>query len=260
MRELEKRTALVTGASSGLGVDFARELAARGATVILAARREDRLNDLAITLRELHGVRVEVVAVDLTAVDAVETLCRQVAESGLSVDILVNNAGFGAHAAFVDLSWEREQQMLELDILALVHLTKKLVPGMVDRGWGRILQVASIGAYQPCPTYASYGAAKAFVRNFSEALHFELSGTGVTCTVISPGATATEFMEVAGQDVTWAHRLTLMSSEAVGRIGIRSMLAGRASVVPGWVNKLAAFSVRFAPRRLATWAAWLVMR
>jgi len=150
--------------------------------------------------------------------------------------------------------------MLELDILTVVHLTKLIVPGMVDRGWGRVLQVASIGAYQPCPTYASYGAAKAFVRNFSEALHFELRGTGVTCTVVSPGATATEFMDVAGQGATLAHRLTMMTSASVGGIGVRGMLAGRASVVPGLVNKLAAFSIRLVPRRIATWAAWLAMR
>jgi len=260
MRELEGRTALVTGASSGLGIDFARALAERGATIILVARRENRLNDVAVQIRHACRVRVEVIAQDLAVSDAANDLCAEIVDRGLVVDILVNNAGFGVHSPFLDVGWERERQMLELDILTVVHLTKLIVPGMVDRGWGRVLQVASIGAYQPCPTYASYGAAKAFVRNFSEALHFELRGTGVTCTVVSPGATATEFMDVAGQGATLAHRLTMMTSASVGGIGVRGMLAGRASVVPGLVNKLAAFSIRLVPRRIATWAAWLAMR
>jgi len=260
MKELADRTALVTGASSGIGVELARELGRRGATVILVARREERLHDLAVQIRQESRVRVEVIAVDLTAPDAVPGLYAELAERGLVVDVLVNNAGFGSHGAVSELTWERTSQMLELNILALVRLTKLALPGMIERRWGRVLQVASIGAYQPCPTYASYGASKAFVRSFSEALNFELRGSGVSCTVLSPGATATEFMEVAGQELTGAHQLVMMSSASVARIGVRALLAGRASVVPGWLNVLATFATRFAPRRLATWSAWLVMR
>ena len=260
MNELEGRTALVTGASSGLGVDFARELGDRGAALVLVARREGRLHDVALELRQRCKVRVDVLVVDLGQRGAAQSVFDDLQGRGIDVDILVNNAGFGAHGDFIDLPWDREEQMRNLDILALVHLTKIFSVPMVARGWGRILQVASVGAFQPCPTYASYGAAKAFVLNFSEAFHFELRGSGVSCTVISPGATATEFLDVSGQKPTLVHRLTMMTSASVGRIGVRSLLAQKVSVVPGLVNKLAAFSARFTPRLIATWGAWYSMR
>jgi len=260
MRELEGRTALVTGASSGLGVDFARELGDRGATLILVARREERLHDVALELRHKCKVRVEVVAMDLAKPGAPAALLAEISDRGMAIDILVNNAGFGAHGDFLSVPWEREFQMLNLDIIALVHLTKLCASGMVEREWGRILQVASVGAFQPCPSYASYAAAKAFVLNFSEALHYELRGTGVSCTVISPGATATEFLDIAGQKPTLVHRMTMMTSAAVGGIGIRSMLRQRIAVVPGLINKLAAFSIRFTPRIIATAMASVMMR
>ncbi len=260
MSELEGRTALVTGASSGIGVDFARELAERGAALILVARREDRLHDVALDLRHRFKVRVDVIAMDLAESGAGQALFDEVGSRERTVDILVNNAGFGVHRDFLDVSWEREEQMLNLDIVTLVHLTKLFAAGMVQRGWGRILQVASIAAFQPTPTYATYGGAKAFVLNFSEAFHYELRGTGVSCTVISPGATATEFLDVAGQAEKAGHTMTMMTSESVGRIGIRSMLRQRISVVPGLVNKLSTFLTRFTPRIISTAVAWLMVR
>ncbi len=261
MKELSGRWALVTGASSGLGVDFARELAARGANLVLVARREDRLTAVGEELQSQHGVEVDVIALDLGTADGPAQLHREVVgERGRAIDVLVNNAGFGLYGNAVDLPWDRERAMLELDILTLVELSKLFARGMRERGFGRILQVSSVGAYQPTPTYAAYSAAKAFVLSYGEALNYELKGTGVSCTVVSPGVTATEFLEVSGQKATLYQRLFMMKSPEVARIGIRALLKRRASIVPGFANALAAWSIRFTPRRLATALAYFTMR
>ena len=258
-QELKGRTALVTGASSGLGADFARELAARGADVVLVARRKERLEALAAELRAT-GTRADVVTRDLADGAARASLLEEVTRGGRAIDVLVNDAGFGLFVRFVELGWDRERQMLEIDVVALVHLTKLFVRPMIERRFGRILQVSSIGAYQPSPTYATYSAAKAFVLSFGQAIHDELRGTGVTCTVVSPGVTATEFLTVAGQQPTPYQRWTMMSSPAVARAGVNAMLRGKASVVPGLVNALGAFSMsRLLPRRAATRLAGRLM-
>jgi hypothetical protein len=249
MSTLRDRWALVTGASSGIGADFARELAARGAHVVLVARREDRLRALAEELERAHGVRTRVLASDLAKPDAPRALHDRLRGEGIAVDVLVNNAGFGVYGPFLDVPWERERQMLELDVLALVHLTKLFAADMRARGFGRVLQVASIGAFQPSPTYAAYSAAKAFVQSFGEALACELRGTGVTVTVVSPGVTDTEFFAVAGQQRSLFQRLTVMPSAKVARIGIRALERGRPLVVPGFANALTAWSMRLLPRR-----------
>jgi short-subunit dehydrogenase len=252
MTDLKARTALVTGASSGLGVEFARELAARGASLVLVARRKDRLETLAAELRAASGTEVRVEAVDLGSEAGRVELARRLEAAGVAVDVLVNNAGFGIHGAFTEVAWERERDMLELDIVALTHLTKLFVRPMVARGFGRILQVSSIGAYQPSPTYAAYSAAKSYVLFFGEALDYELRGTGVRCTVVSPGVTATEFLEVARQKPTAYQRRAMMQAPQVARIGVDAMLRGKASVVPGLLNALGAAMVsRFLPRRAA---------
>jgi short-subunit dehydrogenase len=259
--ELRGRWALVTGASSGLGIDFARELGARGANLVLVARREDRLREVGQEIAAAHGVAIEVVAIDLGTPQGPRELHRILTEERkLAIDVLVNNAGFGLYGSAVDLPWARERSMLELDILALVELTKLFAASMRSRGFGRILQISSIGAYQPTPTYASYSAAKAFVLSYGEALNFELRGTGVTCTVLSPGVTATEFLSVSGQKPTLYQRLVMMTSAAVARAGVRAMLAGRRSLVPGFVNALSAWSMRFMPRGLAARTAYLTMK
>jgi short-subunit dehydrogenase len=258
--DIRNRWALVTGASSGLGVDFARELARRGCNPILVARREERLRALAAELSETYGVDADVVPMDLGARDAPERLYRAFSDRGRRVDILINNAGFGVHGKFLDNAWERERAMLELNIIALVQLTKLFAAGMVERGFGRILQVASTAAYQPVPTYAAYGASKAFVLSFGEALNHELKGTGVTCTVVSPGVTETEFQTVAGHEYNSYMRLTQMKSADVARIGIRAMLRGRSSVIAGLHNALLAGSGRLTPRRLTTALAGFFMK
>ncbi len=254
------RWALVTGASSGLGVDFARELGRRGCHTVLVARREERLHALAEELERDHQTSSAVIQLDLANPDAPAALHREIAERGLRIDVLVNNAGVGSHGDFLSGAWERDLIMLQLDIIALVHLTKLFARGMVERGYGRILQVASLAAYQPVPSYAVYGAAKSFVLNFGEALNHELRGTGVTCTVLSPGVTHTEFQRTAGHEYTHYMRRFGMQSPQVARIGIQAMLQRRSSVVAGWRNALLAWSVRLTPRRLATATADYFMR
>ena len=246
---LRDRWALVTGASSGIGADVARELAVRGAHLVLVARREERLRALADELEKAHGVRTRVVAMDLAAPEAPRLLHEQMTREGIAVDVLVNNAGFGVFGPFLDVPWERDRQMLELDVLALVHLTKRFASDMRARGFGRVLQVASIGAFQPSPTYATYSAAKAFVQSFGEALACELRGTGVSVTVVSPGVTETEFFAVAGQQRSLFQRLTVMSSAKVARSAVRALERGRPLVVPGFANAMTAWSMRLLPRR-----------
>lgn len=256
---LKGKTALVTGASSGLGVDFARELASRGCNLILAARREELLRQVQADLIKQHGVGVEIITMDLSEPDAAQRLYDQVKASGKLVDVLINNAGFGLYGEFVDIPWEREKNMLDLDIITLVHMTKLFVKDMVARDFGYILQVASIGAYQPSPTYATYSAAKSFVLYFSEALSYELRHSKVRCTCVSPGVTATEFLKVAGQKPTAYQRASMMDSPTVTRIGINHMLRGTPSVVPGFMNALMAWGNRLIPRRWAAALAYQMM-
>ena len=244
---LAGRTALVTGASSGLGVDFARELARRGCNLVLVARREERLKQVQAELQAAHGVTVTVVTLDLGAPDAPQALYDRLQAQQAAIDVLVNNAGFGVFGHELDIPWDKTRQMLELDIVALTHLTKLFGRDMVQRGFGLMLQVASIGAYQPSPTYAAYSAAKSYVRSFSQALNYELRGTGVSSTVVSPGVTATEFLQVSGQRRTWFHNATIMTSADVAAAGIRAMLQRRYSVVPGFMNWLTALFTNLTP-------------
>ncbi|HSQ01057.1 MAG TPA: SDR family oxidoreductase [Candidatus Dormibacteraeota bacterium] len=249
MNVLHGRTALVTGASSGLGLDFATILAERGCNLVLVARREDRLRTLAEQLVAQHGVRVDTVAMSLSPLGAAQELYDRIRGMNLAIDVLINNAGFGIWGPFAQVPWEREEEMLRLDIVALVHLTKLFVRDMLERNRGWILQVSSIGAYQPSPTYATYSAAKAFVLSFGEALSYELRGTNVKVSVLSPGVTETEFLDVAGQARTLYQRLSIMPSRPVAEIGIEAMLRGKPSKVAGVMNAFAAWSLRFMPRR-----------
>lgn len=259
-KDIRGQTALVTGASSGLGADFARELARRGCHLVLVARREEALQRLAEELTERHGARATVLALDLGQPQAPQRLHDALSERGIQVDVLVNNAGFGIHGAFLEIPFERERQMLELDIIALVHLTKLFAADMVRRGHGYLLQVSSIGAYQPSPTYASYSAAKRFVLDFGVAINHELRGTGVSCTVVAPGVTATEFLQVAGQRPTLYQRLVMMKSPDVARIGIDRMLGRRRTVVTGALNTATAWLAGLSPRCLSTALAGRLMR
>lgn len=248
---LRGKTALVTGASSGLGVDFARQLAERGCHLILVARREEKLREVAEEITTKHGVEVTILPMDLGKVDAAQRLYDVVKAQGKTVDVLINNAGFGLHGEFVTIPWDREKAMLELDIITVVQLTKLFVQEMLARNFGYILQIASNAAYQPLPTYATYGAAKTFILHFGEALNYELRHTNVHCTVLSPGVTATEFFQISGQRLTLYQRLTMLDSPTVAKIGLDALFAGKQSVMAGFVNALIAWSNRLVPRRVS---------
>lgn len=250
MSEIRGRWALVTGASSGLGADFARELAGRGCNVVLVARREEPMQAIAAALESAHGVATRVIAMDLADPSAPEALAARLRADDVEVDVLVNNAGFGVYGPFLEIPWERELQMIELDVVALVHMTKVFAAGMAARGTGWILQVASIGAFQPTPSYACYSAAKSFVLSFGEAIAHELRPKGVRVCTVCPGVTATEFLAVAGQETTLYQRMMMMQSPAVVRSAVKALLRGRTSVTPGFGNAFSAFSMRFTPRRL----------
>jgi len=260
-KELAGKWALVTGASSGLGVDFARRLAARGCNLTLVARREERLAEVREKLEGEYGVEARVIAMDLARDGAPQDLMDRIHEGGLRVDILINNAGFGIHGSFVEEGWGRYRAMIDLNVKTVAHLTRLVLPGMIERGFGYILFVASNASFQPSPQYALYGATKSLVRDFGEALYYELRDTPVSCTVVSPGPTRTEFHDVAGQDRqgNLYIRLLMMESEHVAEIGVRSMLREKSSVVPGFLNKVFAWTAQRGPRRLITALAGRLM-
>ena len=236
---------LITGASAGLGADFARQLAKRGDRLVLAARRKDRLEALA---EKLGNARV--VPIDLGETGAAGRLMADIAAHGEKVACLINNAGFGLWGRFAALDGARQRQMIDLNCGALVELCHAVLPAMLERGEGAILNVASTAAFQPGPGMATYFATKAFVLSFSEALHEELRGSGVRVTALCPGPTATEFGEVAGfKGNGMFDKLSATSTEVVAA-GLKALDANRAVMIPGIVNKLGAQGQRFFPRAL----------
>jgi short-subunit dehydrogenase len=250
-------TVLVTGASSGIGEQIARRLADLGHGVTLVARREDRLQELAAELRRATGVTVGVEACDLSDDAARWSLIARVTEASAHVSGVVNNAGFGSFGRFDGLPLDREQQMVRLNVLALHELTGAFLWPMVEAGAGAILNVASVAAFQPIPGFATYAATKSFVQTFSESLHAELSGTGVSVTTLSPGPVATEFGTVAGVgDVeNMAPGGLAVSAPDVAAAAVRGMLHGKRSVVPGVATKGMVLGGRFVPRSLLLPAA-----
>ena len=243
-------TALITGASSGLGAEYARLFAAGKHGVVLVARRRERLEELARDLRSAHGIAVDVVPADLAARDGAARVVAEVERLGTPIDFLVNNAGFGASGAFADLDLGRALDMIQVNVTALVELTRALLPPMIARRSGRILNVGSTAGFPPGPFMAVYYASKAFVNSFSEALWYELRGTGVTATVSCPGATATEFAEVAGNSRSLLFRLGAAPAATVAREGYRAMMKGKPMVIHGLRNKLTVQSLRISPRAL----------
>jgi uncharacterized protein len=241
-------TALITGASAGLGEELARLFAADGHDLVLTARRRDRLEALAADLSGAHEIRAHVIACDLGAEGGAGRLLEELSGLDLSVDFLVNNAGYGSSGAFAELEPERELSMIRLNVLALAELTAALLPPMIGRGSGRILNLGSTAGFQPDPFWATYGATKAFVNSFSEALSYELRGTGVTATVSCPGATATEFDEVAGTTGSRIFRMGAARADVVARQAYRAMHRGRPLVVHGFRNWFGTLLVRLSPR------------
>ena len=251
--ELNNRWALVTGASSGLGSDFARQLAEMGCNLILTARRVDRLECLRDEIAAKFGVDVEILPADLSQADSAQALYDRIQAAGWQVDVLINNAGYGLFGDFLARSAEETRAMLQVNVMTVVQLTHLFASDMVKRGLGYILLVASTGAYQPAPTFSAYAASKSFILSFGEALNYELRKTGVKVSVLSPGATHTEFHEVSGHGEKGLFMsLTMMDSPAVTRIGLDALLKGRPSVIAGAVNWAQAELMRFLPRRWAT--------
>lgn len=251
-------TALVTGASSGIGADLARSLAGAGAALVLVARRAEALEQLAAEIRKAHGVAVRVEPADLLDETVRTSLAGRLSDS--KVDILVNNAGLGLFGPFASTPWEKTRDMLTLDILALTHLTHLFLPGMLAAKWGRIMLLGSTGSFQPSPLYAAYAAAKAHVLSFGVALNYELKATGVSCTTLCPGVTRTGFFDVSGQKLTLFQRATIMQSSAVAQIGVDALIRQRASVVAGRGNALTALSTRLMPDTVAAAVAGRLMR
>jgi len=238
-----KKVALVTGASAGLGVEFARQLSKRGHRLVLVARRKERLEKLA---KEIGNARA--VAIDLSKANAAAKLIADLEENGEVVNLLVNNAGFGLIGRFAELDAKRERQMIDLNVGTLTDLCRAIAPAMVKRKSGGILNVASTAAFQPGPNMAVYFATKAFVLSLTEALHEELKPHGVKVSALCPGPTRTEFGEVAGFGGNGLFDRVAMESPEVVAAGLDGLDRNRAVVVPGFANKAGAFSTRFAPR------------
>ena len=247
----ETTYALITGASAGIGREFARIHASHGGNCVLVARRGDALRELQHELVSAYGVRVEVIEADLAEADAAERICTVLNERGIVVDILINNAAFGMYGQFQEADLARNTDMIAVNITSLVQLTRLVLPGMIARGSGRILNVASTAAFLPGPTMSVYYASKAFVLHFSEAIADDMRNTGVTVTALCPGPTESEFADVARVRKSAAfQRLPVPSSHAVAAYGYHAMLRGKRVAIHGMLNALTARLVGLVPRAL----------
>ena len=244
------KRALITGASSGLGLEFAELLAAQKVNLVLAARRREPMEELAADLRRKHGVDVVVEPIDLAAPGAAARLKGSLDERALQINILVNNAGYGLHGEFLETPIERTTDMIQLNITALTELSYVFGRDMASRGSGQILLIASLLGLQPVPTYAAYAATKSYVLAFGEALHEELRPQGVAVTSLCPGHTETGFDAAADAPVSPMLRLLTMKPRPVVASGLRALGRGKASVIPGFLNNIIAFSNRLTPRSM----------
>jgi short-subunit dehydrogenase len=245
---MPKGAALITGASGGIGAELAKLCAADGYSPILVARRADELQELAASLSKTQGVAARALAADLSDPSAPQSIFDATRRD--TVEILINNAGFGLRGAFAETDWQAEQRMIEVNIIALTHLTKLYLPDMLRRRSGRILNVASTAAYVPGPFMAFYYASKAFVRSFSEAVADEVKGSGVTVTVLCPGPTRTSFFESAGITDSNLLKGSSMNASEVARIGYQAMMAGKVEVIAGARNRWMMLGTRLAPRTM----------
>lgn len=244
-------TALVTGASGGIGYELARRFAQDKYNLVLVARGESKLAGIKADFEKRYGVDVRVIAKDLSVASAPEEIFRELEDASVQIDVLVNNAGFTVFGPFVETSLEDELQLLQVNIVALTHLTKLFLPGMVSRESGKVLNVASTAAFQPGPLMSIYYASKAYVLLFSEGIATELEGTGVTVTALCPGPTETGFQERGKLE---ASRLVagrkIMDARTVARAGYRALMKGQAVIIPGASNIIFAEATRFMPRSL----------
>ncbi len=242
-----RQTALITGASGGIGLEIARLFASDGVNLILAARNTDKLNEIKQIFERDFQIKVIVISLDLSASGAFQQIIDYIDKEAITVDFLVNNAGYGLQDAFLNGSSDNYMAMINLNINTLTSLTRVIGEQMVINGKGKILNIASIAGFQPDPYFAVYGATKAYVISFSEAIHKELEKTGVSVTVLSPGLTQTGFIERAGMQGSKMLQAGIMSAELVAKAGYAGMMKGKRHVIPGIGNKIMAFFTRAIP-------------
>jgi short-subunit dehydrogenase len=254
-----KKTVLITGASSGIGYELTKRFAQDGYDLVLVARDRQRLEQLASELAKQYSVSTKVMPQDLAKATAPDEIFTELQRASIQVDILVNNAGFNVYGPFVEADLPKTLQMIQVNLTALTHLTRLLLPDMVKRRNGRILNVGSTGSFAPGPLNAVYCATKAYVLSFSEAIAEELQGTGVTVTALCPGATKTEFAKRASMEDANIFLTGAMKAQKVAEIGYRALMQGKRTVITGLYNKFQIFSTRFAPRVLVAKIAKLLM-
>jgi short-subunit dehydrogenase len=250
--EAKKQRALVTGASSGFGIELARVLATRGIDLVVAARRRERLESLASELRQAHAVDVVVLAADLSTLDGPRQLFDAIQAAGLRIDILINNAGFGLFGPFLEQSLEQIQELIEVDVLAVAILTRLFAQKMQDQGGGYILQVSSFAALQPIPRYSVYSGAKAFLIAMTQSLRHELRSSGVSVSAVAPGFMSTEFHAVAHHEWTLLMKLIRLPIRYAARRAIAGMFRRKLLITPGLFYQIVGFFLRFTPR---SWAS-----
>lgn len=248
-----RQTALITGASSGIGYELAKLFARDRFNLVLVARSQDKLARVADELRQEFGVASKIITLDLALPTSPAEIFQTVQQEAIAIDVLVNNAGFATYGLFAETDLAAELQMLQVNIVALTHLTKLFVREMIERKAGKVLNVASTAAFQPGPLMAVYCASKAYVLSFSEALANELQGSGIAVTALCPGPTASGFQKRADMEKSkLVSNQKIMDAETVAQVGYRGLMQGQTVVIPGWKNQLLAASVRFMPRNAVT--------
>lgn len=250
-----RQTALITGASTGIGAELALVFARQGYDLVLVARNEAQLRDVAAQCEKAGNAKARVLVKDLSAASASSEIFQELQSAGVRVDVLMNNAGFGNHGSFAQTDLDTDLRLLQVNIVALTALTKLFLRPMVERGSGKILNVASTAGFQPGPWMATYYASKAYVLHFSEAIAQELAGSGVTVTALCPGPVRTEFSKRAGIQGSRLFRGGAMDAASVAQAGYEGLIRGRRIVIPGISNRLLTIAGRFSPRRATAWIA-----
>ncbi|TAE54422.1 MAG: SDR family oxidoreductase [Nostocales cyanobacterium] len=254
MKNTQKtETVLVTGSAHGIGYELALIFASHNFNLVLVDKDAETIKKIAEEFSSKFNISVQYLVKDLSVSTSPTEIFNQLQQAGIKIDILVNNAGFGTYGVFSETDWNTELKMLQVNIITLTHLTKLFLPDMIKQGYGKILNVASVAAFQPGPLMAVYFASKAYVLSFSEAIANELEGTGVTVTTLCPGPTDSEFQKAAAMEESKiAHVNRMMTTKTVAKIGFDSLMANKTTVIPGIRNKILVESVKFAPRNIVT--------